>query len=382
MDGSHMISLDDADQGVRRPRIALMGEFSAGKSTLSNMLIGASPLPVQVTATQMPPVWISYGDDAPYREDLDGSLHPIDLENLSETPLDETRVVRIFLKSDILEVCDIIDMPGISDPNMGSEVWERVIHHADGVMWCTHATQAWRQSEAAVWEHLSPGLAHRSFLLLTRIDKILNEKDRMRIYRRIEREVEGLFAACYPVSLLQAIEAGEDRDKWQASGAEDLIQGLVDLVSDLAEDLESPAREVFAAHAQPAPVSSYAAPESLPDPEGEPSLEQEEVYPTVAAPAEAADKINVERSLPIDAPSDDANGVSEAVPEGVQANDAELSKREASDVAPIPVAAADDQPPIAKPQAALDGKVLPRRVKAKSTNVERPPRDDGRHPLH
>ena len=48
--------------GLRKPRIALMGEFSAGKSTLANMLVGAQHLPVQVTATQLPPVWISQGN--------------------------------------------------------------------------------------------------------------------------------------------------------------------------------------------------------------------------------------------------------------------------------------------------------------------------------
>ena len=48
--------------GQRRPRVCLMGEFSAGKSTLSNLLLGAEALPVNVTATQLPPVWISEGD--------------------------------------------------------------------------------------------------------------------------------------------------------------------------------------------------------------------------------------------------------------------------------------------------------------------------------
>jgi hypothetical protein len=95
-----------------------MGEFSAGKSTLSNLLIGAAPLPMKVTATQLPPVWISWGDGAPYREDLDGETHPIDIARLSEIDPSETRVIRIFAKSDVLEMCDIIDMPGISDPNM------------------------------------------------------------------------------------------------------------------------------------------------------------------------------------------------------------------------------------------------------------------------
>ena len=140
-----------AAEGDRKPRIAIMGEFSAGKSTLSNLLIGAPSLPVKVTATQLPPVWIAYGDEAPYRVDLDGNETPFDFADLSSLSVEDTMCIRVFHKSDALELCDLIDMPGISDPNMPSEVWERVLHFADGVIWCTHATQAWRQSEAAVW---------------------------------------------------------------------------------------------------------------------------------------------------------------------------------------------------------------------------------------
>ena len=62
----------------RKPRIALMGEFSAGKSTLTNLLIGEDAIPMRVTATQLPPVWLAWGDEAPYREALDGSRHPIE----------------------------------------------------------------------------------------------------------------------------------------------------------------------------------------------------------------------------------------------------------------------------------------------------------------
>ncbi|TNF59741.1 MAG: hypothetical protein EP307_09890, partial [Rhodobacteraceae bacterium] len=61
----------------RKPRVALMGEFSAGKSTLTNLLLGAAPLPVKITATRLPPVWITQGDDGGLREDTNGELHPI-----------------------------------------------------------------------------------------------------------------------------------------------------------------------------------------------------------------------------------------------------------------------------------------------------------------
>ncbi len=157
-DGNTQIEFNDHPEpaqpnssDVKRPCFAIMGEFSAGKSTLSNLLIGTPSLPVKVTATQLPPVWISYGDQSPYLVKVDGTEHPFDFNDLSDLSLDDTLCIRVFHKSDALELCDLIDMPGISDPNMSSEVWERALHLADGVIWCTHATQAWRQSEAAVW---------------------------------------------------------------------------------------------------------------------------------------------------------------------------------------------------------------------------------------
>lgn len=217
-----------------KPRVCLMGEFSAGKSTLSNLLIGASALPVNVTATQLPPVWISKGSEPPYRVGLDGAEYDIDFNRLSEVSVHDTSHIRIFREAKLLDICDLIDMPGISDPNMAASVWQRVVHHADIVLWCSHATQAWRQSESAVWGTMPPDLYSKSLLLLTRMDRILSERDRERVVRRVERETRGLFRQVLPVSLLQALEAGKDASKWEESGAAALSDALVDLVDEVA----------------------------------------------------------------------------------------------------------------------------------------------------
>ncbi len=212
----------------RKPRIGLMGEFSAGKSTLSNLLVGGNALPVQVTATQLPPVWISGGAGQPFLVDTSDDRHDVDIQNLVGIDVEGTKYLRFFRDSDLLELCDLIDMPGISDPNMSSDVWERVLPYVDMVIWCTHATQAWRQSEAAVWSNVPDILREKSILLLTRMDKIIKDSDRIRVVNRVKKEVTGQFGAMFPVSLLQAIEAGDDREKWDASGAEAFTTHLVD----------------------------------------------------------------------------------------------------------------------------------------------------------
>lgn len=246
-----------------KPVLCLMGEFSAGKSTLSNLLIKTAALPVNVTATQLPPVWISKGNSAPYRVGHDGREFEIELEKLEEVSVEDTAFIRIFHDAELLDHCDLIDMPGISDPNMDADVWERVIPYADAVIWCTHATQAWRQSEAAVWSMLPPSIYANSFLLLTRIDKILSERDRMRVAKRVGRETVGLFRELFPISLTRALAAGDDAEKWAASGAEDFTNALHQLLAEIGErkseyaiahapvEPEEPAKYVMPSRVQP-----------------------------------------------------------------------------------------------------------------------------------
>ena len=273
-----------ADDGPRRPRVCLMGEFSAGKSTLSNLLIGSPAVPVNVTATQLPPVWISYGADAPYRVGLEGETSGVDLENLEEVQVENTEHIRIFNDAKFLKMCDLIDMPGISDPNMAADVWQRMIHHADIVIWCSHATQAWRQSEAAVWSHMPKELHEKSILLLTRMDRILSERDRGRVVKRVQKEAGSMFRQILPVSLIKAVEAGEDPRAWEESGAGALLSALSEVVGEVANatPATTSARTVNRVRSAPAPVGGVNA--SLVEEEIEPTRPARIVMPTRIRP--------------------------------------------------------------------------------------------------
>ena len=273
--------------GPRKPRIALMGEFSAGKSTLSNLLLGARPLPEKVTATRLSPVWISSGTQTPYRVDVDGTTEPVSLENLESIPVEETRAIRLFLESDILEVCDLIDFPGISDPNMSSDVWERMLPEVDAVIWCTHATQAWRQSESAVWNTMPDAVRDHSILLITRFDKLTTDRDKGRVMKRVERETKDQFSGIYPISLLQALRAGEDYDLWEASGAGPFVQRLIatiDKLTDIAKRTSEPLYNL--PNGQPIP--EHVAPTVIPRRVMRTRTEQDEATQRPPAPQQEA----------------------------------------------------------------------------------------------
>ena len=202
----------------------------------------------------------------------DGETANIDLENLEKARVEDTGHIRIFNEAKFLKMCDLIDMPGISDPNMAADVWQRMIHHADIVIWCSHATQAWRQSEAAVWSQMPKELHEKSILLLTRMDRILSERDRARVVKRVEKEAGDMFRKILPVSLIKAVEAGEDPQAWEDSGASALLTTLSGLVNEVNTGGPARMQTMSRVHSELAPIGGVEA-----------SLVEEEFVPTQPA---------------------------------------------------------------------------------------------------
>jgi hypothetical protein len=228
--------------GTGKPRLVLMGEFSAGKSTLTNILLDCAPLPMRVTATRLPPVKMSYGKPATYAVGLNDVRREIDIEALETVSLEDTLQIEIQMHADVLQMCDILDMPGISDPSMPQEFWEDILDQNDHVIWCTHATQAWRQSEAAVWNTLQEQTSGRNVLLITQFDKLQSARDKARVLKRVEHETNGLFDAVYPISLLDALNAGDDYAVWEKSGAAAFSEHVINLLLEGGNQASAPAQ--------------------------------------------------------------------------------------------------------------------------------------------
>ncbi len=238
---------------VSKPKVAILGEFSSGKSTLSNVLLERVTSPVRVTATQVPPIWYTYGIGDPNVVDRDGDETEISIEEVASVPVEGTQYIRVFVEAPILEQLDFIDMPGSSDPNMSPDIWNAILPQADAVIWCTPATQAWRQTEAAIWEEIDPDVQERSVLLVTRIDKVLSDKDRAKLMKRMRRETTGTFRDIFAVDLMSAskdVEAGT-KASTGSEAVEAAIETLLNgLTNEPGTDTESDA-EAVADHGDP-----------------------------------------------------------------------------------------------------------------------------------
>ncbi|MGC9448094.1 dynamin family protein [Cereibacter johrii] len=196
-----------------RPRILVAGEFSSGKTSLVNALLGEDLLPASVTSTALPPIWIRHGEGAPDCLFLDGTVQRFAslaemLAHLEGADLERISHCRLPHPSPLLRGFDLIDTPGGSDPGMPAASWERMVPEADMVVWCSPAVQAWRQSEKSAWGALPAALTAPSLLVLSQADKLVLDEDRGKVMRRVLREVEGLFAAVHMASFFAEADVG------------------------------------------------------------------------------------------------------------------------------------------------------------------------------
>ena len=194
----------------RKPRIVVTGEFSAGKTRLINGLLGRAVLPSNVTSTALPPVWIIGEGDASFVITLDGERREI--ASLDEIDLAETLFYVKSVDAPVLRHFDLIDTPGNSDPNMPAECWQRMLQYADTILWCTGATQAWRQSEKAACSEMPVELTREGTLLITQADRLPDERAKSKVLRRVGRDASAIFPSILSASMLDTADVDRVRD--------------------------------------------------------------------------------------------------------------------------------------------------------------------------
>ena len=282
-----------------RPRIAFMGEFSAGKSTAINTVLGAEVLPTAATATRWPTVWIAHGEVARnYVLDAEGLWRGVSDLDLASNDLRRFAGLRLERPLPALQVLEVIDTPGISDPSLDADPLALATALADAAIWCTPANQAWRQSEVARWRAVPEAIRRRSLLLITRADVLGGERNRAKVLRRLRSEAANAFDA---MQLFDGREAARlsmvgapDKAAWEACGGAALAKWL----TGAAETGPRAGRLVGgpAPDPEPAPAAVAEAPEDTPAPVPAPVV-RERMH-AASGPAEPAPMEDLHRPQP------------------------------------------------------------------------------------
>jgi GTPase SAR1 family protein len=184
-----------ARERLARPlTIAIMGEFSAGKSTFVNALLGEAVAPMGVLPTTNTINVFRRGTGRGARVHYrDGSISTVSAEqldpylrNLDDKEADRIRHLEIDRVGERMGDAAVVDTPGL---NALDEYHEKVarafIEEADAVVWIFSATQGGTATEAGILRELRDG-GRKVLGILNKVDTLdsVAERDELTAYLR------------------------------------------------------------------------------------------------------------------------------------------------------------------------------------------------------
>jgi GTPase SAR1 family protein len=213
-------------------RIAIVGEFSTGKSSLVNALVGSDLLPTAAKVCTAVPTRLrtAKSGEAPgamaiYADGETLSLSPNEIEQvLSFGPSGHEQhrgreVVEVVIGLDdslgLQRNLEIVDTPGVNDPGLvGERITLQYLPQADVIVFITRADQLLTSSEIEFLRSRIQSLdIQKSLLVVNAIDRA--EDDEIAdVAERMSQVLDGLFTneQCFMVSARNALRGIKDHN--------------------------------------------------------------------------------------------------------------------------------------------------------------------------
>ena len=197
--------------------IAIVGQFSSGKSTFLNALLGRELLPSGITPITAKVCKICYGDEySLHVRYKDGSLaqKPLDFLHSIDT-LENMKITDFTLCApcEILRSLSLLDTPGFNSQNaIDTETTNAILKRVDGIIWLSLIDNVGKQSEKDILHAHVRQYASKALCVLNQKDRLKDESEIATSLEYARSAFSGIFSQIIPISAKLALQAQNSHD--------------------------------------------------------------------------------------------------------------------------------------------------------------------------
>ena len=251
-------------------KIAIIGQFSSGKSSFLNALLGAEILPSGVIPVTAKVCEIAYGEKIDFSQNLSQtSLQTIaqQTQNLSQNPpqnLLQNLLIEVHYKDfsiglkplsylhqidsienatishfkllaplDLLKNITFLDTPGFNSQNqIDTDTTNAILEEVDGIIWLSLIDNVGKQSEKDILESHIKKYAAKSLCILNQKDRLKNDSEIATSLAYSKSAFSGFFADIIPISAKEAIDSHSQKNpkEKQHLWASSNMQSVLDFI--------------------------------------------------------------------------------------------------------------------------------------------------------
>ena len=205
------------DKLLRRSKypmeVAIVGQFSSGKSTFLNAILSKDVLPTGITPVTSKVNYINYAPEYKLKVTYhDGTQEYHSLEFISKftdqrQSVEDIKYLSLYAPLDMLKDISFVDTPGLNSLSTDDTLsTKKILRDVDGIIWLTLIDNAGKESEAEVLQEYLENFKDKSLCVLNQKDKFEVEQIQTSL-EYISSKFNEYFSKVIPISAKQALDS-------------------------------------------------------------------------------------------------------------------------------------------------------------------------------
>ena len=193
--------------------VAIVGQFSSGKSTFLNALLSKDVLPTGITPVTSKVNYINYGKKYRLKVTYHNGAHEyhsLDLiSNFTDQryTIEDIKYITLYAPMEILKDISFVDTPGLnSQSDNDTQVTKKILRDVDGIIWLTLLDNAGKESESEILNEYLENFKDKSLCVLNQKDKFTPHQVEQTV-SYIKKSFSSFFEDVIPISAKQALDS-------------------------------------------------------------------------------------------------------------------------------------------------------------------------------